>query len=164
MSVFVGRGRGVAPPLLDAVYGVHVYLHVLARLECLAADGAGVRQVARRVHVQYVLLEVAVVAVELAALGARGLARLTVSEGAAGGRVPVALVGLGPRGRLVPARSRAARPARPGRSWGRRRSRSVLATPNIRRFGTRLDFVAYLTSIVAQFPNCVHIHFGDKFI
>lgn len=60
---------------------VHVYLHVLARLEGLAAHGARVRQVACRVHVQDVLLEVAVVAVQLAALGTRGLGRLTVREG-----------------------------------------------------------------------------------
>lgn len=86
MSVGVGaRGRGgVAPPLLDAVDGVHVYLHVLARLEALAAHGARVRQLARRVHVEDVLLEVAVVAVALAALRARGLAGLTVSGAGAG--------------------------------------------------------------------------------
>lgn len=84
VAVFCGRG-GVAPPLLDAVYGVHVYLHVLASLEGLAADGAGVRQVARRVHVEDVLLEVAIVAVALAALGAGGLGgRLTVSVAGAG--------------------------------------------------------------------------------
>lgn len=56
--------------------GVHVYLHVLARLEALAAHGAGVRQLARGVHVEDVLLEVAIVAVELAARRARGLAGL----------------------------------------------------------------------------------------
>lgn len=102
MSVGVGaRGRGgLAPPLLDAVDGVHVYLHVLARLEALAAHGARVRQLARRVHVEDVLLEVAVVAVELAALRARGLAGLTVS-------------GAGAEGALV----RGARLA-PARSWG----------------------------------------------
>lgn len=58
-----------------------MYLHVLARLEGLAADGAGVRQVAGGVHVEDVLLEVAVVAVELAAVGTGGLGDgLTVSE------------------------------------------------------------------------------------
>lgn len=103
-----------------------MYLHVLARLEALAADGAGVRELARRVHVEYVLFEVAVVAVELAALGAGGLDRLTVREGV-GGRVSVALLW-----RLVPCAHACAartRPARPGRSWGRRRSRSVRAIP-----------------------------------
>lgn len=107
--VFGGRG-GVAPPLFDAVYGVHVYLHVLARLEGLAADGAGVREPGRRVHVEPVLLQVAIVAVQLAALGARGLERrLTVSVAA---RVRVALL------RLSAGLALAAR--RPGRSWGRR--------------------------------------------
>lgn len=122
-------GRGVAPPLLDAVYGVHMYLHVLARLEALAADGAGVRKLAGGVHVENVLFEVAVVAVELAALGAGGLGRLTVSEdaGAGGGRGPGALVAPRVGARAGPART--ARPARPGRSWGRRRSRSVRAIP-----------------------------------
>lgn len=111
VAVFSGRG-GVAPPLFDAVYGVHVYLHVLARLEGLAADGAGVREAVRRVHVEQVLLEVAIVAVELAALGAGGLeGRLTVSVGGRGvGRV--ALVGLSARLGLAA--------GRPGRSWGRR--------------------------------------------
>lgn len=113
-----------------------MYLHVLARLEALAAHGAGVRQVARRVHVQDVLFEVAVVAVQLAALGAGGLARLTVCE-RAGGRVSVPLLA-----RLVAraagrARARACARARartrPGRSWGRRRSRSVRATPTTHR-------------------------------
>lgn len=66
------------------MYGVHVYLHVLARLEALAAHGAGVRQVARGVHVEDVLLQVAIVAVELAALGAGGPGRL--GEGASWGR------------------------------------------------------------------------------
>lgn len=87
IAVFCGRG-GVAPPLLDAVYGVHVYLHVLARLEGLAAHGAGVRQLARRVHVEDVLLEVAIVAVALAARGAGGPGgRLTVRVGAVGREV-----------------------------------------------------------------------------
>lgn len=81
----VGVGGGVAPaPLLHAVYGVHVYLHVLARLEALAAHGAGVRQVARGVHVEDVLLEVAIVAVELAALGAGGPGGLAVGEAGEG--------------------------------------------------------------------------------
>lgn len=108
-----GRGRGrLAPPLLYAVYRVHVYLHVLARLEGLAADGARVGQLARRVHVQDVLLEVAVVAVELAALGTGRLAGLTVCVGgrAVGLRRLVAAFLFG---RLIAA-------ARPGRSWGRR--------------------------------------------
>lgn len=39
VSVFIGRGRRVAPPLLHAVYRVHVYLHILASLESLPADG-----------------------------------------------------------------------------------------------------------------------------
>lgn len=78
-----------------------MYLHVLAGLEALAADRAGVGEVARGVHVEDVLLEVAIVAVELAALGARGLAGLTVSEAGEARRV---------------ARAR----ARPARSWGRR--------------------------------------------
>lgn len=105
VSVSVARcGRGgLAPPLFDAVYRVHVYLHVLAGLERLAADGARVRELVRRVHVEDVLLEVAIVAVQLAALGARGPAGLT----GGGGR--------GVRGALVgPVAA-----ARPGRSWGR---------------------------------------------
>lgn len=151
-----GRG-GVAPPLLDAMYRVHVYLHVLARLERLAADGARVRQLARSVHVEDVLLEVAIVAVELAALGARGLGRrLTVSVGR-GAAVRVALLGLWHRLGFAA--------ARPGRSWGRRRlvqcSLLVLRlSSTYRQFGfvysiarTRL----ILTSIVAFriFPNFV---------
>lgn len=120
MSVSVGRG--VAPPLFDTVYGVHVYLHVLARLKCLAADRAGVREVARRVHVQNVLFEVAVVAVELAALGTRGLAGLTVSVARADrGRGEAALV--------AAAAARRCRPARPRRSCRRRSSRSVASPP-----------------------------------
>lgn len=111
-AVFGGRG-GVAPPLFDAVYGVHVYLHVLARLEGLAAHGAGVGQPVGGVHVEQVLLEVAIVAVELAALGARGLeGRLTVSVRGAARGVGVALL------RLSAGLALAAR--RPGRSWGRR--------------------------------------------
>lgn len=94
-----GRG-GVAPPLFDAVYRVHVYLHVLAGLERLAADAARVRELVRRVHVEDVLLEVAIVAVQLAALGARGPAGLTGGRGGRGVRAGVAA-------------------ARPGRSWGR---------------------------------------------
>lgn len=78
-----------------------MYLHVLARLETLAADGARVGQLARRVHVEDVLLQVAIVAVELAALGARGLAGLTVSEA-------------GREGEAVRLAGRPARPARPG--------------------------------------------------
>lgn len=104
-------GGGGGPPLFDSVYRVHVYLHILSGLERLAADGAGVREVARSVHVQDMLLEVAIVAVELAALGTRGLACLTVSV--AGGSVG--------RGALL----RLGLAAGPGRSWGRRSSRSV---------------------------------------
>lgn len=102
VSVAAVRGRGgLAPPLSDAVYGVHVYLHVLAGLERLAADGARVRELVRRVHVDDVLLEVAIVAVQLAAVGARG---------------PAGLPG-GPLGPL----------ASPG-SWGREVSVSGAAT------------------------------------
>jgi hypothetical protein len=68
-----------------------VYLHVLARLEALAAHGARVRESVRRVHVEQVLLEVAVVAVALAAGGAGGPCGLTVSVAAVRG---VALLGL----------------------------------------------------------------------
>lgn len=47
-----GRGgRGVAAALLDAVDGVHMYLHVLARLEGAAAGGAAVAGGGRGVHV-----------------------------------------------------------------------------------------------------------------
>lgn len=68
-----GRGRGgLAPPLPEAVGGVHVNLQVLARLEGLGARGAAVRALARRVHVQQVLLQVAAAAVALAAGRARG--------------------------------------------------------------------------------------------
>lgn len=135
-----GRG-GLAPPLLDAVYGVHVYLHVLARLEPLAADGARVREVARRVHVQDVLLEVAIVAVELAALRARGLGeRLTVSEG-----------GRAVREALVLHRLRvAARPRRSWRSWGRRRSVQFALLANFRAYPYRLlrgKTIAILTDL-----------------
>lgn len=122
VSVAAVRGRGgVAPPLFDAVYRVHVYLHVLAGLERLAADGARVRELVRGVHVQDVLLEVAIVAVQLAALGARGPAGLTVGQ--VGGPLGP-LVGRGP----VPA-------ARPGRSWGRRGLRQCALL-----HGTRLCF------------------------
>lgn len=115
-----------------------MYLHVLARLEGLAADGAGVKQRARRVHVGYVLLEVAVVAVQLAALGAGGLAaRLTVAEGAGAGR------GVAPL-RLAVRAAPAAPAARPRRSWGRRRSRSVLASP----IQLRLSLTAHRSSLV----------------
>lgn len=94
----VGGGGGRAP-LLHAVDGIHVDLHVLARLEGLAAQRAGVRQRARRVHVGDVLLEVAVVAVQLAARRARGLAAPAAAPAAPAARRP---------------------PAGPGRSWGRR--------------------------------------------
>lgn len=130
----LGRG-GVAPPLFDAVYRVHVYLHVLARLEGLAAHGAGVEQRARRVHVGNVLLEVAVVAVQLAALGAGGLeARLTVGEGSGRGDVGLAV-------RAAPA----AAAARPRRSWGRRTvafsARSLYPTTLIARLMFALALV-----------------------
>lgn len=85
VAVLCGRG-GLAPPLLHAVYGVHVYLHILAGLECLGADGTRMRQFARRVYVEDVLLQVAIVAVALAAFGARGLGRLTVCVAGAEGR------------------------------------------------------------------------------
>lgn len=128
------EGVGVAPPLLHAVDGVHVDLHVLARLEGLPAEHARVRQRARRVHVQDVLFEVAVVAVELAA---RGTGWLVVRRAAA-------------------AAAAALRHRRPGCSWGRRRTRSVLATtPRLCLDDTTLDPILihitllYVTSIVA---------------
>lgn len=119
VSVAAVRGRGgVAPPLFHAVYRVHVYLHVLARLEGLAADGARVRELVRRVHVEDVLLEVAIVAVQLAALGARGPGGLTVGQRGVGRP----LVGRGPVA------------ARPGGSWGRRGLRQCALL-----LGTRLS-------------------------
>lgn len=114
-----------------------MYLHVLSRLERFEADGARVCEVASCMHVEDMLLEVAVVAVELAAFGTdrswrAGITR-TVSVIVAelvhfvdvrhllrSGMISAVLHFRGCFVWVVLAG------ARPGRSWGRRRSRSML--------------------------------------
>lgn len=136
---------------------VHVYLHVLARLEGLAAHGARVRQVAGRVHVQDVLLEVAVVAVQFAALGARGLGRLTVREGRQRRR-RAREAGLRPR-RVALLRARPLR-APPG-SWadGVRVQCLACLAANVRLSRSRFARLPSVTSIIAT-GRLAHVSVG----